>query len=169
MRIKHIIILILIYSSLTLFFSCKKYEEGPIISLRTANSRLIGKWKLIYFNIEEYYPESNTSIKSSFDGDSVDENINGDTQKYPLQMNLKFSKDSVIISTLNNESFQCNWEWHNGASKKEIISMEKLFGERYNVLYYKVIKLTNKELVLECNNDYWVQKINATYKFEKIE
>lgn len=169
MRTKQIIILILIYSSSTLFFSCKKYEEGSIISLRTVNSRLIGKWKLKYFNIEEYYPESNTSLKCNFDGDSVDENINEVFKTYPLQLELKFTENTVIISKLNDESYKCDWKWYNGSSKKEIISMGKIFGERYNVLYYKIIKLTNKELVLECNNEYWVQKINSTYKFEKIE
>jgi hypothetical protein len=41
---------IIIYSILiTLFISCKRYEEGPLISFRSANHRIAGNWRVESF------------------------------------------------------------------------------------------------------------------------
>lgn len=37
---------------LVTLFSCSKYEDGPWISFRSAENRIIGKWKVEYFEVD---------------------------------------------------------------------------------------------------------------------
>ena len=66
---------------LTLFFTgCKKYEEGPLISFRSAETRIHGKWEIKEFTINgadslellsSYYGNEIRFLVAEIDGMSV--------------------------------------------------------------------------------------------------
>jgi len=62
-KIFYIIILLVI----SLSFACKKYSEGPLISLRSVDKRIIAEWQVIGFTSDgvdslQYYNDSCGSI-----------------------------------------------------------------------------------------------------------
>lgn len=54
-------LLVFAFASLLLLTTCKKYEDGPWLSLRTAEKRICGEW-----TIENYY-ENGTDLTSDFE------------------------------------------------------------------------------------------------------
>jgi hypothetical protein len=56
------IILLLVASALILTGSCKKYPDGPLLSLRTKAHRIEGTWDVEYFSINGY--DSTSYLKS---------------------------------------------------------------------------------------------------------
>ena len=45
---KHILYTLLLFIFIA---GCKKYEDGPLLSLRTAKARVTGKWEFEYFEV----------------------------------------------------------------------------------------------------------------------
>ncbi len=102
-------------------YSCKKYEEGPMISLRTKTARVANDWKL---------------NKAEQDGVDI-------TANYPsAEQTMK--KDGGYSASFNGLSYTGTWEFD---SKKENILI-KVEGST-DQLKYKIIRLKEKELWLE--------------------
>jgi len=78
------------------FSSCKKYEDGPMFSLRTKTARLTGTWEVV-----------------KIDGENPDG-----------KLILEFEKDGDFTATFDYGSYSCSsegvWEW---ASKKESLEI----------------------------------------------
>ena len=144
----------------TVLLGCGKYEDGPLLSLRSKNSRIEGKWKAVGYNYEykdsgapednESYSLNGTTMTYQFNDFSFDP-LTGDliivptteTHKYELtyEFNTKNnefnSSETLDITVQKNQSY---WTWQDGASSHEMIEID---GQQYVIK-----KLTNKELVL---------------------
>jgi len=138
MRTKTFIITLIL---LSLFVSsCKKYEDGPLISLKSKNSRLTGEWKLVSYTYETTTNDVTTTI-SSFNGTTMEEFQNS----YPYAHSLIINKDGTYTSkeTKNyfTQGFSSNWSWFSGSKNKNQLYLG------INDLY-SIKKLTNEDLVL---------------------
>ncbi len=103
--------------------SCK-YEDGPIISLKTKKARLVGTWEL--------------------------KKVNGENPDR-LELELEFEKDGDFKATYSYTSYwgydyeydvKGDWEWED---KKETIDID--FDGYHEE--YEVKRLTSKELWIE--------------------
>jgi hypothetical protein len=54
--------LLLVASSFMLTGSCKKYPDGPLVSIETKEKRIVGVWDVEYFEINGY--DSNSYLKN---------------------------------------------------------------------------------------------------------
>ena len=102
-------------------YSCKKYEEGPMISLRTKTARVANDWKL---------------EKAEQDGVDI-------TANYP-SAEQTFTKDGKYSAAVNGLSYSGTWEFD---SKKENI-LVKIDGSS-DEAKYEIIRLKEKELWLD--------------------
>jgi len=101
--------------------SCKKYEEGPWISLRTKTARVANNWKL---------------EKATQDGIDI-------TSNYP-SAEQEMDKDGGFKGTSNGIESTGTWKFD---SKKESILI-KIDGSN-DESKFKIIKLKEKELWLD--------------------
>ncbi len=145
---------------LTVLFGCGKYDDGPLLSLRSKNSRIEGKWKAVGFNYEyknSGAPEENESY--SLDGTTMTHQYNDfsidpftgelivdpitETFNYELTYEFNTKNNEFNSSETSDNTVQTNqgyWSWQDGASSHEMIEID---GQQYLIK-----KLTNKELVL---------------------
>jgi len=133
-------------SAVILFnFSSCGYEDGPAISLRSKNSRLIGTW--------------NAEI---VEGEILQSNPN-----YTMEFVMEFEKDGDIKATYSysysyygqtyedSYSYLGSWEWKE--NKDELLL--DIDGE---IIYATILKLTKDEFSFEDNDgDKW--------EFEKVD
>ena len=103
------------------FSSCKKYEDGPALSLRTKKSRLTGEWEVVRIG-NQAFPYDGYTLEMEFDKD-------GD-------MEFKYSYASYSYS------YQGDWEFSGDKEELEIT-----FDNQ--VTDFEILRLTNKELWLE--------------------
>lgn len=99
-------------------YSCKKYEEGPMISLRTKTQRLTGDWKI---------------DKATQDGVDI-------TNQLP-EMIMTFEKDGKLNVLNNATDMPGTWEFD---SKKENLLLK--FDGSTDIEKFKIIRLKNDEL-----------------------
>lgn len=115
---KHLLVLIL--SGLMLsFFSCKKYDEGPALSLLSKKQRLDGIWSLVQVinngvDVTSLYPEDHS---------------------YVIDKNGSFKKISNGVETTGT------WEFN--SDKTEILLT---IDNSPDADVHKVLRLTNKHL-----------------------
>lgn len=158
---KKILLLTIIAS---MFFACKKYEDGPTISLRTKEKRLVGKWELTESNIDSITQVAEIVIEFEDDGTAS---------------LTPFIKTNSPISIGGNISMNAEWKW---TYKKEGIQMSvdtksitdlligfdipfdidpsylQMIQSEYE---FEIMRLTNKELWLKYDGD-------KIWKLEKI-
>jgi len=111
---------------LLLFVGCKKYEEGPTISLLTKKARITGIWEFSEI-----------------------------TTEWDMARTLGFEKDGICylgwssgIINVNDVYYDFGeWEFDNN---KEYLLIKSLADSINNT--YKIIKLTNKELKLQISD-----------------
>lgn len=136
------------------FTSCKKYEEGPNLSLRTKTARIIGTYGI-------------TSVM--VDGALIDAN-----DPYMNQV-INIEKDGTgsSILTFNNGGADINytipWEWEFGEEKtswlmrqKELDDQGNPFEEWGEWIPYTITRLTNQDFWYELRNG------NETYISVKL-
>ncbi len=103
------------------FSSCKKYDDGPSLSLRTKKSRLAGEWEVVEIN-------GQSQSNSGYD------------------MIWEFEKDGDFKFTYEYGSYSYSmsgdWEFE---SDKEVLELQ-LDGDNVE---FDIKRLTNKELWLE--------------------
>ncbi len=117
---KLIIVSILIIA----FASCGKYENGPAVSLRTKNARIINKWKI---------ETSDTLFLTKADPIAPEDSSTGS-----LYANyIEFQKDEIYYNPPTYGSWNFNEE-------KENVEVTV----NNNTLSYKILKLKNNELWL---------------------
>ncbi|MEI6022118.1 MAG: DUF5004 domain-containing protein [Bacteroidota bacterium] len=124
MKTKTILLAILAtFITITLLSSCKKYVDGPMISLRTKKARVTGDWKL------ESATSNGTDITSSFNS-NFEWNIEGDET---------FKMKAVGSGTLLTE---ITGTWKFGEDKDDIYFTPSGGTETS----YRITRLKNKEL-----------------------
>lgn len=138
---KKIVLYFLFVAVAAIFVSCK-YEEGPFISFRDAEERIVGYWKLadVYVNGE---PADSTAILP---------NRPGNFYSFFIERMISLT---ALDGTIWYESVYGGWEFEN--KNKELYVAFTLKNKKYE--YTAVIKrLTRDELVYEYddeNGDHW--------------
>jgi len=150
---------ILLFSLIiSLLFACGKYEDGPMISLRTKEKRLVGEWKLV---------ESSNEILTTIADFYIDIKKDGDAELIPY-----INTNGLGVSS--GLKLDGEWEWTN---KKEgirlsldtdmlktllsaLVLSNGLDPEYINLINneyeFEITRLTNKELWLKYDGDeYW--------------
>lgn len=149
MKLYHYLLSITII--LILFVGCKKYEEGPSMSLRTPEKRIEGWWKVTEFNIDDinYTGLNNDSCVDMiiFGGD--------DTDNY-LSITFFYIPDSYLVGS---------WDL---IDKKKKIRLNFISNPDFSkgngpFLYdisstWDIKRITNEDLWIETNYD------NRNYK-----
>jgi hypothetical protein len=102
--------------------SCKKYEEGPGLSLRTKKGRLTGDWKL-----KAVY-ENGVDISTQYIGTS--------------SISSKIEKDGSITSISGGYTLTGTWEF---LEKKEQLKTTYVVSGVTYMDTIEIIKLKNKE------------------------
>jgi hypothetical protein len=120
--------------------SCKKYEEGPGLSLRSKTKRLAKTWKL----------QSATDKTAGVGVDVTDQFLGADLDKV---YTYKFDENGGFL--VNNNGVETEGEWKFDDKKENI---EILKGQSVMPEIYEIIKLKNEEL--------WLKQTVATQKTE---
>ncbi len=124
--------LLLILSFVFIFSSCKKYEDGPAVSLLTKTSRLTGEWEVTEIDKDSDF--GNWKLLLTFEK-------NGDFTFTAIYTG-SYDYDDV---TENGE-----WEWESG---KEVVDVT-VDNERQE---FKITRLTNDELWFEDKDDNYTE------------
>lgn len=123
--------MLFVISSL-LFSSCKKYEDGPLLSFSKPENRIRGIWELssVYKNGHKTFTESPSEVETP----------DGTWELYKSR--------TVLISYYSGLScFKSDGSW---SFKDDKEKLEITFTTRYAVLtrIYKILRLTHKEMKL---------------------
>lgn len=123
--------------STLLLTSCKKYEDGPRISLRSKTKRVVNIWR----------------IKSEYKNE-VSETLSAQDLEY----RLSFNKEGLVTISWTNAPFSGSGTWNFSDNKnilRVIISVPTSSPDTVN---YTILKLKEKELWLketESNGDVY--------------
>lgn len=112
------------------FVSCGKYEDGPNFSLRTKKARLVGEWEIVRIG-NSTYPSDGYTLEMEFKKD-------GD---------LKFSYSYMSYSY----SYNGNWEF-SGDKEDLLLTFDS------EIMRFEILRLTNKELWMESNDNGYVEE-----------
>jgi len=109
--------------TLTSMTGCKKYEEGPALSLKSKKGRVANKWKIDYaFDIDD-----NQVVTSDYTGET-----------------WEFAKDGEWIER-DNDVIDKSGTWDFISDKESI----KITKDNNNIDYYDILKLKSKEMWLK--------------------
>ena len=136
MKTKNILLVIIAFITLiSIAPSCKKYEDGPAISLRTKKARLCGDWKI----------ES-----SSFDGVDITSALNAN-------FGWNIEKDGtyqIVAASTATGTMNSSGKWKFGEDKDDVYLTDGASGLE---MAYRILRLANKEL--------WVRYTTSDGKF----
>lgn len=119
---KKILIAIILLATTAGMYSCKKYDEGPALSLRSKNARVVNDWVL---------------DKATNGGLDV-------TSSYPDVYNFNFAKDGTY--TFNYNNVETTGTWALSDKKDQLVLTDGASGTEY---LFTIIMLKNKALTLE--------------------
>lgn len=115
----------------TLFFSCKKGENDPFLSLRSRTGRLKGEWKLTSGSITT--TTGTSSFLETYDGSTLITTLNGNqisniayTDKITFDKKGKYTREGVTDTVSFNEEGYWAWIHKNKEAdlkKKEALGM----------------------------------------------
>ena len=149
-------ILLLLLGSLLLFSSCKKYEEGPLLSFSKPENRIRGIWEL-----SSVYKDGH---KTDSESPSEVETPDGTWELY---------KSTTVLITYYNglNCFKSDGSW---SFKDDKEKLELTFTTRYAVLTrtYKILRLTHKEMKLQFtdeNGTEWTLEFSILQSFSGYE
>ena len=135
---KHLILLLVLP---LIIIGCKKYEDGPLISLRTKETRLVGNWN-----------SENDSIKTKF---SFEKNGSFEQLVYSTSDLFKYSKKGNWKFTDKKENITVDWTLYStngfnysGKNGKVIPDTDTIYVNNIIIgkTKYKIFRLTMKEL-----------------------
>ncbi|MBI2967057.1 MAG: hypothetical protein HYY40_04500 [Bacteroidetes bacterium] len=122
------------------FNGCKKYEEGPSLTFKSAKSRLANVWKV---------------EKSFLNG--VEETCDADCQTERNNTSIEFKKDGtfILVSYFGGASLTYTGTWTLSSDKNVITTTVSytLLGQTYtDTDVYTILRLTSKECWVEEKN-----------------
>ena len=123
------------------FSSCKKYDYGPFISLKSKENRIVNKWKLVKV-IKEDQDETYFYLKGI------------------KEFSIEFKSDGNLSKNITDslgKSYLSENKWVFDDDKMGIYAIL----DDYHKLYYSIQKLTSKELWLY--REYYTE---SRYEFE---
>ena len=145
----HITALLLSLGLFLIWNSCKKYEEGPTFTLRTAKARITGEWKY-----EKYV----------IDGQQLNENI---TITFNKNKNVSYH-NADILETKNGGWGFGSWSHNNGSLDKMTIKWV-IDNKEVVIEEYDIIKLTNKEMRLKMIKDETVRIYGSKHNIHDMQ
>jgi len=118
---------------LIVFSACKKYDEGPLISLRSKEKRLCQKWDL---------------QKVIYDGE--DESIGDDMNYYYWDIKKDGTIDVEVsyIDWGDLETMKLSWEWIDKKEGIRITLLEDNYKNNPFLSFYK--KHSNEDFTIDC-------------------
>lgn len=134
------LVLILFVCSLALS-SCKKYDEGPSLSLLSKKQRLTGKWELASFflNGNEITITNKTDININKNGTFSTSMLIG-TNTFSNNGNWAFSDDhEMLLLTYSAQSTE-SWKIMRLSNKQLFIEMTQSGGSVMRYEYVKKVK-----------------------------
>ena len=119
--------------------ACKKYDEGPLISLRSKEKRLCQKWKLYEAYIDEEQAEINyTEIDITKDGHyHLKYLVNNDTIKEEYNWQFTNNKNGIELSA---QRYAYNFSYD---SIQDVYNVDSVLYNFKGIL--QIDKLTQKE------------------------
>lgn len=148
--------------------SCGKYEDGPFFSIRSKNARITGEWKLVKserVRTSAFWDGSTQNYTWIFNGSTMSytTSFNGTvTSSYSSTWEFDGDKNALTMKTTEDglsSNITTIWNWENGSSKKEMLNID---GD-----LYRILRLTNKELVIESVYTATYESDNSKLTFEK--
>ncbi len=134
-------------------FSCKKYEEGPLVSFRTKNKRIQGSYNINEFKVNG---EDKLIELQSSGADGTYEFLIVDGDNYIINKYIK-----------GMDPIRSTWRW---GEKKEYIAFGPKHTPTYGVIGYSatwtILKLTDKEMKLHSN---FIDDKSYIVNFKKIK
>ena len=104
--------------------SCTKYEDGPLLSLRTKKARLTGEWEVVETKVnDETQSDSDSDVFYTFEKD--------------LDFEYREAGDNISVTAKG--------EWDFSSGKEKI----RITFSNGDVEEYTILRLTNKELWIE--------------------
>jgi len=145
--------------------SCKKYENGPSISLRSAESRVSGDWSVTFWsdNNEDCIHGSQTDFYTCTDGYDVYYTYTWDytNLSYTFNKNGQFTYSRTYTDRSASDHTSCNVEYvngggtENGSGSWELQSKNTKLQMQYNgdniISTYDIKELRESEMMLEGN------------------
>jgi len=150
------IITVLLCCCIGVFTSCKKYEDGPLISFSKPENRIRGIWELssVYRNGEKTVTELPSEVESP-DG-------TWELYKTGTVLITYYSGNSILKGS-------GSWQFED---KKKILDIT--FTSRYAVVsrHYVILRLTHKEMKLQyidADGVKWVLAFSMIQSFSGYE
>jgi len=141
MRKFKLLFVVAIIASLA-FSSCKKYEEGPSLTLRSRTSRLTGEWKI------------------------TKELENGSAQTFDANERVKIEKGGAYTysSTILGQVISMTGTWEL-TSNDEKLKISFTSGGSTSSKEYTIMRLSNSELFLEQQDGNYLYR----KEYEKVD
>ncbi|MBL7754953.1 MAG: hypothetical protein HWD58_03575 [Bacteroidota bacterium] len=136
-------LLVLVFAAGTLP-SCRKYEEGPNISLRTKRARVTNNW----------------AIQSALvDGIEKSQDPYWAKQKHYMYSDGKYIVTIIDPVTLEARNVQGNWKLYD-SGRKIAITTKNFSGNIDSTNDYNILKLYNKQ--------FWIRKLDNSIELHMV-
>jgi len=160
-RISYCLLLLFITG---IFSTCKKYPDGPRLSLRTKMARITGVWDLEYYEVDGIDSTNyvlNSPYYCRYYFKSENKPCRGDVSDH------RFNLIAVNQSTVGS---CCGWDWDNNKATIGIDIIIETTGFLAIGAYtgggrWDVQRLTNKELWLKMSEKRWGNFVYSNRKY----
>lgn len=178
---KHTWLLLLIALLLMPTTGCKKGSDDPVISFRSRNQRLVGKWKIVECNISEteivilpggFSADTSVTITTFKDNKAIRTIIwrNNPASQIPFEglANIEFKSDGTLnytersnfTSYWNESTTSGFWSWQKTAKRKYTIDISDFQNKGLGVIFvggiFKIKQLSSNQITLESSNDDFI-------------
>jgi hypothetical protein len=133
---KSLLVLLLVLMVSGSMTSCRKYEEGPNISLRTKRARVTNNWKIESAQVD--------GIEKSFDPYWA-------KQKHYMYSDGKYIVTIIDPVTLEARNVQGTWKLYDD-DRKIALTTKNFSGNIDSTSDYSILKLYNKQ--------FWIRKLD---------
>ncbi|MDX1652905.1 MAG: hypothetical protein R3277_10465 [Brumimicrobium sp.] len=150
MKTNFLRLLILVFAGTLILESCRKGENDPLISLRTRDARITGKWELVDFEATSSeinntgVVNTNEQTTTTYDGSTWTNTSNGNTDSYTYTREITIEDDGNYIyrETIEGEISEetGTWSWLDNTKKKIGI-----FLDQHGLFH--IDQLKNEEMV----------------------
>lgn len=131
-NLKPLVFSFIVFGMISSFSSCKKYEDGPSLSVASKKGRVANNWKM--------EAEYKNGVQQQLDADD-------------LAYRIEFSKDGAVTEKFTDtgtgvvSSYTGTWDF---SSDKETLTTTITYGPGdIDVETYKILRLKSNELWLE--------------------
>ncbi len=178
---KHTWLLLLIALLLMPTTGCKKGSDDPVISFRSRNQRLVGKWKIVECNISEteivilpggFSGDTSVTITTFKDNKAIRTISwrNNPASQIPFEglANIEFKSDGTLnytersnfTSYWNESTTSGFWSWQKTAKRKYTIDISDFQNKGLGVIFvggiFKIKQLSSNQITLESSNDDFI-------------